>query len=306
MSETSKRKTSTRKAPAGLQTILENQRTIYRKSLSDHRLFSSIIILVLTVCLMAILLVAAWYIVRINRTHQQDIKIIMEEYEEARMNIINTAFDVKDYLLGEYYVGSKKQFEDFILVGAKIITQTYSLRATAIKAKKFTPMTKQEMKNYLELTYAGGELVGIDPYLLLAMDYEESKFDKRAISSAGARGISQIMPLTGKLVANARTNYAILQLDSYDLSKLFDPIYNKKIHIRYMKHLFDEFDGRVEWALLAYNTGPTRTLGRWWNEGADLFSNLNTKQQEYANLVLGTYNNLKINGRVDNSAYEQK
>lgn len=304
MSVASKPKSKTRKAPpVSLQTILENQRAIYRRSLLEHRLFSLIVITGLIVAL----IVASWYMMRVNKTHKQDIQTIIEEYEEARMDIIDTAFDIKDYLLGKYYVGSKKQFEDFILLGAKVIIHTYDAHAKTIKAKKFTPMTKQEMKNYLELTYAGAELVGIDPYLLLAMDYEESKFDKRAVSSAGARGISQIMPLTAKLIANARTNYAILQLDGYDKAKLFDPIYSKKIHIRYIKYLLDEFDGRVEWALLAYNTGPTRTFGRWWKEGVDLFSNLNTEQQEYADKVLGTYNNLRINGKAGNhTAHEQE
>ena len=68
----------------------------------------------------------------------------------------------------------------------------------------------------------------------------ESGFNAAAVSSAGAQGLMQIMPATGK------------DLNLFDP---FDPMENIDAGIRYLKYLLDTFpDKRL--AVAAYNAGP--------------------------------------------------
>ena len=89
--------------------------------------------------------------------------------------------------------------------------------------------------------------------LLMAVIRTESGFDPNAISRAGARGLTQIMPDT----------FAWLQTktgEDLDLDALFDP----KVSIRYgalfLDLLLGEF-GETETALAAYHAGRSRVNG---------------------------------------------
>ena len=75
--------------------------------------------------------------------------------------------------------------------------------------------------------------------LLAATAYEESQMDPGARSSAGARGLLQVMPSTARA----------LRLDADD------PAANVLAGARYLRLLLDRF-GSVELALAAYNAGP--------------------------------------------------
>jgi len=280
---------------ADAQLLLKHNKDLYEKSLKEHRRHSFLVIAVLS--LMIVGLLSVFY----GRWHKWEVQkdALITQHQEETQAIIDTAFYIKDNLIAEYYVDDKKRFENFMLIGAKKITSKYQEHAANIKKKKFSPMTDKEMKSYLEVSYAGGNLAGIDPFLLLAMDSVESEYNKKAKSSVGARGICQFMPLTAKLISRAHTNFSLLQVDGYDINKLYDPVYSKKLQIRFLKHLFDEFDGRVEWVLLAYNWGPSITKREWWQNGEALFSDLDSNQREFAENVLNTYNRLKSTGNGD-------
>ena len=90
--------------------------------------------------------------------------------------------------------------------------------------------------------------------LILALIWQESNFNPGAISPAGARGLLQIMPGTGKLI-------------SRDLEEPYDPdsLFKSRISIRYgtyyLNNLQQEFGSWV-WALIGYNAGPHRI--RYW------------------------------------------
>jgi soluble lytic murein transglycosylase-like protein len=83
---------------------------------------------------------------------------------------------------------------------------------------------------------------GIDPALLAAVACAESGFDPRARSSAGARGLMQLMP------ARAR---------ALGITDLDDPAQSLDGGARYLRQQLDAFDGDLRLALAAYTTGPS-------------------------------------------------
>jgi soluble lytic murein transglycosylase len=93
---------------------------------------------------------------------------------------------------------------------------------------------------------------GLDPYFLAALIRQESEFDPKAISSASARGLTQIMPGTGRELSKA------LKIQPYSTARLLRPDVNVRIGAYFLKSVLDRFDGREEAALAAYNAGPRR------------------------------------------------
>lgn len=93
---------------------------------------------------------------------------------------------------------------------------------------------------------------GLDPYFAAAMIYEESRFDPKAISPAGAIGLMQITPSTGRELARQ------LGMKGFKRSMLFDPRVNVTLGCYYLSRLLKQFDGNLYLAAGAYNSGPAR------------------------------------------------
>ena len=94
--------------------------------------------------------------------------------------------------------------------------------------------------------------------LILAVIRQESEFDQRANSHAGARGLMQLMTYTAKLVAKqAKLPYSKSKLKS-------DPDYNIKLGSYYLAGLLEEYEGSYPFALSAYNAGPRRV--KYWKK----------------------------------------
>jgi soluble lytic murein transglycosylase-like protein len=88
------------------------------------------------------------------------------------------------------------------------------------------------------------ERAGVAPLLVLAVIHVESRYDPRAVSPVGARGLMQLMEptLRGELAGRADP---------------FDPVTNVRAGVRYLGRLIGTFSN-VELALVAYNAGPGR------------------------------------------------
>jgi soluble lytic murein transglycosylase len=102
----------------------------------------------------------------------------------------------------------------------------------------------------------------IDPYFVLAIMREESRFYSSANSTAGARGLMQLMPSTARMVAKHNG------LD-YDEELLHTPEFNIPIGTMYLKRVLERFDGNPVFAAAAYNAGPTNAR-RWVNRYGEL------------------------------------
>jgi soluble lytic murein transglycosylase len=99
----------------------------------------------------------------------------------------------------------------------------------------------------------------LDPALLAAVIYAESKFDAEARSDAGAIGLMQLLPETAKGIA-ARTGGS-----RFVVADLFVPEVNVRYGSWYLRHLLDRYgDERV--ALAAYHAGQGN-VDRWRAHG---------------------------------------
>ena len=87
----------------------------------------------------------------------------------------------------------------------------------------------------------------VDPLLLAALIRQESGFNPRARSIAGAQGLMQLMPDTARRMGGRSLS-----------RKLMDPVVNVKLGARYFRSLLERFDGDAELSLAAYNAGPEK------------------------------------------------
>ena len=93
------------------------------------------------------------------------------------------------------------------------------------------------------------ERSGVDYALLKAVIATESGFDAHAVSPKGALGLMQLMPATAE-------RFGVAAVGSRTLAQqLHDPAVNVPAGARYLRHLLDLFDGRLDLALAAYNAG---------------------------------------------------
>ncbi len=83
----------------------------------------------------------------------------------------------------------------------------------------------------------------LDPGLIAGIVTVESRWHARARSSAGARGLMQIMPSTGRRLG---------------CGDLYAPRENLRCGARLLQRLLDRYDGHIDYALAAYALGPKK------------------------------------------------
>lgn len=102
----------------------------------------------------------------------------------------------------------------------------------------------------------------VEPSLLLGLARQESMFSFGASSSAGARGLLQLLPSTARIVARKLG-------EEFDVDRLIgDPDYNALLGGHYLGLMLERFDGEQALALAAYNAGPLR-VNRWIEKHGD-------------------------------------
>jgi soluble lytic murein transglycosylase len=92
---------------------------------------------------------------------------------------------------------------------------------------------------------------GVDPALVAALILQESSFDPAALSRAGARGLMQVMPGTGRRIARDKGQ-------RFRRAALHDPETSLDFGTHYLRQMSERFSGAVEKVLAAYNAGPER------------------------------------------------
>ena len=93
---------------------------------------------------------------------------------------------------------------------------------------------------YGDLIHEKSKKYDVDPALVAAVIEQESRFLPRARSHAGARGLMQLMPRTGRWMG---------------ASNLYDPEQNIDAGVKYIKYLHKRFNGDLRKTVAAYNAG---------------------------------------------------
>jgi len=96
----------------------------------------------------------------------------------------------------------------------------------------------------------------LDPYLVAGLIRQESEFNPSAVSRAGAIGLMQIMPSTGRDLARR------LGVQRFTTRRLREPDVSLRLGVFHLKGVIQQFSGNLEISLAAYNAGSARA-DRW-------------------------------------------
>ena len=113
--------------------------------------------------------------------------------------------------------------------------------------------------HYKQIVRGHAHNYDLDPALLAAVIYQESKFKADAESKSGAIGLMQLLPDTAKGIA-IHTGGSAFRVDD-----LYDPELNVRYGAWYLRHLLRKYDDE-QTALAAYNAGQDN-VDRWRRSG---------------------------------------
>ncbi|MDI6857891.1 MAG: transglycosylase SLT domain-containing protein [Dehalococcoidia bacterium] len=114
---------------------------------------------------------------------------------------------------------------------------------------------------YEELMESAEEAEGVSPLMMLALIRQESFFDPLAGSSAGASGLTQVIPSTGEEIARELGR-------EFEVKALLRPETSVRFGAHYLANQLSTFDGNLYHALAAYNAGPGNAA-RWRSAAPD-------------------------------------
>jgi soluble lytic murein transglycosylase len=152
--------------------------------------------------------------------------------------------------------------------------QREALRVASWLERQRTSFTREEIARLAQTIAEESARHRLDPQLVLAVMYVESRFDPFAVSPVGAMGLMQIMPGTGRELTQR------LGIEWNGPLTLFDPVINTRVGVAYVRQLTDRY-GSIRTALAAYNWGPGY-IDRQLREGTPV-------PVVYASLVMSAY-----------------
>ncbi|HEX8178655.1 MAG TPA: lytic transglycosylase domain-containing protein [Pyrinomonadaceae bacterium] len=184
------------------------------------------------------------------------------------MNLTRRVPLFRSFKLAFLFVFSLSIFASFTNVTTKASAPTNE-RAAATLDLNYIPAdvpTSGDHEIDLIILHAGQQF-GVDPRLLHAVIWQESRYKQDARSGAGAQGLMQMIPATAK---------------RFNCDNAYDPQANVTAGAKYLRWLLERFDGDVALALAGYNAG----------EGAvDKYNGIPpySETQNYVRIIVGRY-----------------
>jgi hypothetical protein len=130
----------------------------------------------------------------------------------------------------------------------------------ALAAEGFSQSEQERIAAVQTIVEREADTRDLDPNLVYAVIWVESRFDPKAKSPAGARGLMQLMPATAAHLAKELGEKR---------PKAYDPDFNIRAGAYYLDRLLERFDGDETLAVAAYNAGPGN-VSKWQKAGDDL------------------------------------
>ena len=119
-------------------------------------------------------------------------------------------------------------------------------------AVRHTALPERERRRLARVIVQEARARDLAPDLVMAVIEVESAGYHLAESHVGALGLMQLLPPTGKEMAER------IGVEWKGPDTLFDPVINVRLGTAYLRELADRYDGDVNTALAAYNWGPGR------------------------------------------------
>ena len=184
-----------------------------------------------------------------NAGGQSLLDILIDDYQSmpfnrlfvTPVNQVKNPNQVKSKLLLKFLSFNGNHLDVFKL--------TYNLMKTG-RIQNETELLKLLFPVYYK-SYIKKKSPFIDPYWVLSLIRQESAFNPRARSHAGARGLMQLMPRTAKGISS-----------KVSIKDLYRPKKNIQLGLRYFKYLLSKYEGNLIFTLAAYNAGEGN-LKKW-------------------------------------------
>jgi soluble lytic murein transglycosylase len=165
--------------------------------------------------------------------------------------------DVKIFIIHLAKSAETREQRETVVALASLYAPELTVLTAKIAAKKGNILLENAYPCLLKLKGAP-----INIALLHAVIRQESGFDSKAMSPAGAHGLMQLLPKTAEEIAKKIKSRFTRQL------LLSHPDLNIKLGSTYLNALLDSFNGNIVLALASYNAGKTRVL-KWIQEYGD-------------------------------------
>ncbi len=136
---------------------------------------------------------------------------------------------------------------------------------TSTNTEHSTYSGKSLPSSYNDLIEQASRKYGIPESLIKAVIDTESSFNPQVVSSAGAKGLMQLMDGTAQ---------------GLGVSDSFDPAQNIDAGTKYLSYQLKRFNGQEKMALAAYNAGPGRVSRLGVSSDAELMNNINSLPEE--------------------------
>ena len=173
----------------------------------------------------------------------------------------------RELLWLDYRLDARREWRDFIrgadqatLQAAALLAQQWKWHAAAItaiaRARLFDDIELRFPLAYVDEVDKQSKRYGVSPGIILAIIREESAFRADARSPAGAIGLMQIIPRTGRYIAKK------LGLRWKGNRSLYQPQINLRYGTFYVQHLRSRSNGNLVLSSVAYNAGM-RQVKRW-------------------------------------------
>ncbi len=145
-----------------------------------------------------------------------------------------------------------------------------STTASAPSEPSFAPEERARIASVQPWVEQAASKHRLDPDLINGVIWVESRFDARAKSPAGARGLMQLMPATASELARKMGRHRPAS---------YDPEFNIHAGSLYLARLLERYDGNEKLALAAYNAGAGN-VDKWLAQGG-----LPPRSEKYVALV---------------------